>query len=582
MTTIDRVALDIRDAAGAQVQGSLDVTLTAAQWPPATTSVPLPAAPGALALLPPATTEVDFTLTHADYAQLSVHLSFDLNDVVYWSNNSCKCAVAGTVVTVTAQLGRIRPAPCAYPPYGMKARGDQTGVYLFEQTQNRPMAGVPPDWGFTEPTTKREYAGLSVLLEPINPLRRITEQDPGKPTATVLAKADGDGWERLAFRDASVDLRKKGGFRWLEYGAVGGSPAAQSIQTKPRFLIALWAPPAPDPMPTEGLDFVVFYSPSTATAGYPETSPPFRSNYPYVVKPDTVLQPYVILGARYFFSSYFAQQLSASGQPAILVMPIFPNCAKDARAQWTPFNTQAGIHRLLLEIALFLQNEGYGTSTDIFTKWNGATCSVGLPSPTLPSSKMVSSPPVPKLRNITLAGYSSGSMGLVPVLTTERTTSQTYPVALFGSDLSGWSDAWREFWALDLYFGPETGLKSVSFDAALLTWSKQGRDRRFRIYQSGYTLANSSPDAFYPALKKSSQPPVKRVSKTDANIWAEDWRDADNRWSASFFSRPYLKATAPEKGVKPLFVAVSEKDRHVHAFTAIIGFGHAASLRFAK
>ena len=51
--TIDRVALDIRDAVGAQVQGSLNVTFTAAQRPPVSVLVSLPATPGALPVLPP-------------------------------------------------------------------------------------------------------------------------------------------------------------------------------------------------------------------------------------------------------------------------------------------------------------------------------------------------------------------------------------------------------------------------------------------------------------------------------------------------------------------------------------------------
>ena len=135
-------------------------------------------------------------------------------------------------------------------------------------------------------------------------------------------------------------------------------------------------------------------------------------------------------------------------------------------------------------------------------------------------------------------------------------------------------------WGLDLYFGAETGLKSATFATALLTWSKQGRDRRFRLYQSGHTLGSSLPAAFFPPLKKVAlQPPVHRESPTDVKTWGEDWRDPGNHWSVSFFSKPYLKAQTPETGVTPVFIAASAADELVHGFTAVLGFGHAASLR---
>lgn len=579
--SIDRVALDIRDATDTPLQGTIQVTLTAAQWPPQVTIVSLPAAPGALPLLPPSTTAVDVTITSSDYASFAIHLSFDPNNTVYWSNAACLCTVSGSTVTLKAMLGRVRGAPCTLPPYGGKAHGDQSGVFVLETVTRNPMSGIPPEWGFTTLNTKRRYAGLDLLVAPKS-VRRLVEHDPGQATATVLSSANTDGWNRFHFDDAPTDLTKQGRFLWLEYGGVGGPLGTISMQTEPRFLVAVWAPPPPIQIPKEGLDIALFYSPSTATAGYPPSSPPFRSNYPYVVDQDSLAQPYVKLGYGYIFSTLFAHLLSTLSDPPILVMPIFPNCAQNQNEQWQPFNSQAGVHRLLLEVALFLIGQGYGQTSDSIAGWNGAKCQTGaVPAPEIQNSQFISGTS-PKLRNVALAGFSSGSMGLLPIFANTQTSGGRYKAPLFGTNLSGFDDVWREIWGLDLYFGRETGLSSRAFENTLLRWSKEGRERRFRLYQSGYTLGNATPSAFYPSLRKASQTPVRLASSTDSALWAEDWRDPTFHWSASFFSKHFLKATAPNTSINPAFPANTDDDKRVHPFTAMLGFGHASSLRFTR
>jgi hypothetical protein len=89
---------------------------------------------------------------------------------------------------------------------------------------------------------------------------------------------------------------------------------------------------------------------------------------------------------------------------------------------WQPFNSQAGIHRPLLEVTQFLHGFGYGRPGSDFSRWQGASAAAdGLPEVPGPTLQSAVDEPRPKIRNVTLADFSSGISGLLPVIGTEPT-----------------------------------------------------------------------------------------------------------------------------------------------------------------
>ena len=545
----------LRDATGLPIQGPLTVSLTLGTAPPVTSLSPLPLAPISI---PSGVNDIRLELDDPSYAAESVGIHFDSSGLVYCDSGICTWSVSGSILDLTISLGRISRAPCIPFPWGGSATGDQRGIIQDPKSPG--------------------YFALAATLMKIDPLRLLINKSIPQPYAiTTLADADLDAWDRFSVRDVSVDLSKDGGFLWLEYGAVGSVPALQD----PRFLIAVWVPPAPDRLPADGLDYVLFYSPSTATTGYQPTAFPFRNGYPYSVIPSTPTQPYITLGYKYLFQgSYFAQQSMGSGRPCIVVMPIFPNCINNPSDQWQPFDSQAGVYRLLLEVARFLHREGYGRWSAALTNWNGKTCGGALPSPSIRPPQSFVSYAVPPLKNVVLAGFSTGSAGLVPVLTQRDLRDPAkYPPAMYAAAPAGFEAPWREFWGLDLKLDKTLHLKTdpATLQTDLLAWL-QRQPRYFRVYQSGYTTANNPPASYFSVLATKNPTPiiVTRKSTTNSAVWAEDWRDYADHWSLLYTSQDYLRAkTSP--AVTPSFPLLAQAVDVIHPFMCTIGFGHAAS-----
>ncbi len=567
----DIVALDITDVMGKPIVGFFNYTLTLNGFTLNTIRTTLPISD---LVMPPGINKIQIAINHPNYAPETVTVKSDNSGTIYCNNRICKFSGSGIRLKLSLSLGRIRRAPCTIPPDSLKTKGDQLGVFLSPEFPSN------------------SYATLDGLLIKSPPLKAVRDiPDP----RTFLADPELDEWERFSTQVyPNLDLRNTGGFLWLEYGAVGTTPAALD----PRFLIAMWAPPPPQSIPKKGLDYVMFYSPSTATPSFAPSVFPFHVNYPYVVLSQTVKQSYVLLAYRYLFppliddSPCLIHQLLASDHPAVIIMPIFPNCTNTPIDQWQPFESQAGVHRLLLEVSRFLHREGYGSSNSALSNWNGRVCGGVMSTPTLPTNFSSISTEIPLLRNVTLAGFSSGSAGLVPTLTrVNLSDSKKYPTELFAGDPSSFVSVWREFWGLDLKldhnYNPLT--ESSIFQKNALDWLDRFQTRYLRLYQSEITMGETRPAVLFSVLNKlpHSSKIKPRISKKNKSIWAEDWREDSQRWSCIMWSKAYLESNTAPSNFIPIFPfkgnkSEAEIEAKIHQFALSLGFSHAAALRYDR
>jgi hypothetical protein len=555
------IAVALLDVNGDPVSGAASYTLKSDAGPP-TTAVLVP--PPASFSIPAGTTTLTLEVDHPDYARESVEFEFT-SSAVNCRSRICNWSLGSSpsALTATVSVGRVRRAPCAFYPLANRALGDQSGVILSKEFP--------------------QYNGFSILLrrEKFRFLRDgvVGAGSPSGPS--VIANINHDAWERFWFVEREIDIsdRRVGAFLWLEYGAVGSAPSVSD----PRFLIAMWAPPASTPIPPEGLDYIVFYSPTTAIAAYPPARHPFRTNYPYIVRPGSVDQPYVDLAYRYILDGrFFAQSLVASGKPCILLMPIFPNCIQTPDDQFQPFDSQAGTYRLLREVARFLHREGYGVTPNLLDTWNGRECAGASKLTILPASPTPA--PIPPIRNVALAGYSNSSACLARVLNQGGVRNpRHYPPVHFEAPASAFQGPWREIWGLDLLLSQSLGIFTDArrFQTDLLHW--QTAPRAIRLYMSGVTTANARPGTYFGEFAKLGLTQIQRTATTDSATWAEEWRSGNTPPAIEIVttSQAALHARAAAIRVLPQFPSSSDDTGVVHAFMASIAFGHATSQRIA-
>ncbi|HDR8155214.1 TPA: hypothetical protein QC057_004227 [Bacillus cereus] len=522
---------------------------------------------------PPNDKKLTFTVEHPDYVTQRVTVKID-SVPFYWDNRGCELTMTPTSADLKIIMGRVRQAPITAPPFGNKTKGDMPGVFY--------RGGV---------SGSKHYAILEELMNQTITVRTLEDAalSRGLPKRrrigdfSMLKNAAANGWDRFNTIDLPVRLNANGGFLWLEYGSVSGKRLKE-----PRFLIAVWAPALTGAIPLDGLDYIVYFSPSTANGKFPRSSFPFRVNYPYTVFPNnTMKQPYVDLAYRHlFFDAVLAQASIASKKPAIIVMPIFPAVPdKESKQMWQPFNSQEGMHRLLLEITQFLHGFGYATGSD-FSRWQGSSAPENqLPAVARPPSSSAINQPRPKIRNVTVAGFSNSIIGVFSLINKSELVDKTkYPPAFFGVPgalpTKQFTDIWREIWDIDFELNEEgTGIKRNVLEKSLIAWLNAGiSNRRLRMYHSGYTTDNVRPAKKFPAL--AALPKTVIAPPAADNAWAEEWRDPFGRWSLAFFSTAYLQAnTRPPDTTKPVMPLRTEKKDTVHPFSSSIGFGHAAKLR---
>jgi hypothetical protein len=539
------MTVELKDVNGQAVAGNLAATFTWDVGPPMNVSGTSPIGAGPLGPIPvpPGATKLTLDVDHGDYAKESAAFTFSPTSPIYCNSAVCNWSSSGSTLAVTMSLGRIREAPTVPYPYGGSTSGDLSGVLLSSTPAVSQAAPA--------------YGGIAaMLLSQKFRFLRGAGWPPGSPAPlSVIKDLTQDGWNRFNYVEQVVDLQNyPGRFLWVEYGAVGSSPRAND----PRFLVALWRPTA-DPQPQTGFDCILFYSPSTATTDYPPSNYPFRSKYPYIVAGHSLTQPYVDLGYKYLFiPGFFAQALAASGRPCAIAMPIFPNCINHGDDQWQPFDCQAGVYRLFLEVSRFINRLTHTAS-----------------SPT-----QYSPPPAP--RNLVLAAYSSGSAAMLRVLPQEHVRAPgRYLPQFFEAPVSGFQGAWRELWGLDLDVSASLGTSTdpTVFQQNVQRWLAS-TPRFVRLYHSSGTTGNRRAAAFYPGFASLHLTGPSVTSRTDSSVWAEDLITSSQQVRVITASQAAITASSIPAGVYPSIPAKGDPWERIHPFMAELAFGHAASLRY--
>lgn len=351
----------------------------------------------------------------------------------------------------------------------------------------------------------------------------------------ILNDPDKDNWKRLNHEPVQVDPSKQGRFRWLEYGT-----------GRQRFAVAIWAPEsyfgrgAPN-----SLDFIVFYSPTTAKK--PEYKLYEGQSYPYGLhdKNKGPWQRYIAgLGQAYLFDGHFlVYEMLAAKKRAILVMPI------NNIGDWGPFSSGAGVHQLLKEIAHFVHKQ----------RLAHVNSSNGFIRATYPS--------IPTIGRVVISGFSSGLEPINKLLASSQGAT--------GGD-SQFQKVWKEIWDLDLKLGTHI----PTFEELLMKWLGMDPARRFRMYHSEYTAKRRRPSS---GKTLASQGTGIHKKGATPDVEAEELHAADGRWSAVYFSNLFLQRnevdTNPDGPWFPGFVLTEEGEPdhgNKHHFTLMIAFGHAA------
>ena len=208
-----------------------------------------------------------------------------------------------------------------------------------------------------------------------------------------------------------------------------------------------------------------------------------------------------------------------------------------------PFNSRAGLHRLLLELQQFLYQIGYAEATFDFNSLEGRTAVVdGIeraqrkPSWNAPGVR-------PVLGNVVVAAHSSGINQVLAMFQKASSgqgvdigNTSLFPPDFYAGVSKTFDEQWRELWDLDLSFdGFPPGTRKGYLDLAV-QWLKMGNDRRLRSYHSAKTGAFADFDALVSSKQISWKQPPAQMSKPDA----QDWRSADGKVSFMHFSDDYL------------------------------------------
>jgi hypothetical protein len=542
----------------------------------------LPAGGGSIRLDAEVLTLV-LSVSHEQFASQRSEINLDAQGVS-WTNANYALRLSDADLIVTVTLCRIREAPTIEVPKELYSEPTKAGK-RFDLKSYQDGIWIDPE------DSKKRYVGIGRRKsdEPVKDgypafnMRTLVDQG-----TTALVASQTDGWSRFSFADDFVDISQDGGFKWLEYGAV------ESRRAKPTFLVGLWAPRSVK----QPIDIILNFGHSpTASSWIPYTTFPGGSDYPYgAVRDGTGFpQRYPTFGLLYYFSTAsfafsFVYQAAASKRSAVIVMPVIPKVddTKNPNILFQPFNSRAGIHRLLLEVVQFLHQSAYPSLFCNFATWEGRSAMVGQIPRSQPVITWRKADPwadvsnvVPNIGNVVVVGHSTGTFYIKALL--EKSAAGTsndigntslFPPDFYGADIAKFDKLWRELWDLDLSFDGFPGWRE-RYQDLLLNWLKQGQDRRGRLYHSSET---TTAEGFKKFLEAKSLPWMVNPTKM-TNPVAEDWRTTDGRVTAMFFSRKYLTAANPPTTFNPVFPSPSSEWSVFHQFAMILGFGHAAKAR---
>jgi hypothetical protein len=450
LTTVDANRYPIK---GARIESGLGVSMTDSRgvvtYPVAvTTARPL-----------------RLKVTHPSYVTEEVVFAEDLRGGT-WNNSLVTREVAGPDVKLQIQLGCLDTAP----------------TLLVEDR----------DLAAQFARQKDPVAALTFHRDPIT----VAYREQWLPTQTIrVAKSTllptgpvpdtATGWDRFATDSVMVNLTNAGRFFWLTY------PQQPPSSGLPGFAVAVWSPTLPDERPVEALDIVVLFSPTTAG------KPQFRTSYPFGLIQDGghIYQPYMLLGKRYVTDEfYYAYQLAARGNQAILVMPI---CAA---GDWGPFRYGEGLLRLLREVAVFVHAQ-YRTSrlAEAHNKDKPGRLE-GASTRHREDYRVLSSDfgRTPQIGKVAVSFFSNGYEPVSTLLggavgwplDPRRFGSELWGVAASGgADPSkAWDTSWLELWDMDGYHPkPDDWVSGEKpyLDVLKSWYGDQNRGRVIRLCHSG-------------------------------------------------------------------------------------------------
>ncbi|MEV5750526.1 hypothetical protein AB0L00_22120 [Actinoallomurus sp. NPDC052308] len=371
-----------------------------------------------------------------------------------WNNALVSRTINGADLLLSVRLGRMDTSPTT-------SRSDAELAALMTTKARDPGAVLlwkPP-----------RFPNVLSYRTQWNDQREVRVPRPQLLPSTAVPPGT-KGWNRLQSDPAVADLAAFGRFYWLEY-----SPRP----SRPRWVVAVWSPNLPDERPPATLDYVVFYSPTTANEEYT------AATYPYgLVYAAAPFQKYLELAKKYLLDEFFfAYEMVAQRDRAVLVMPI-----GDA-GDIGPWASGEGLLRLLREVGLFLHRQC-------------RTSRLGLRPPTAspvelagPNMRGATVPVVagsfgdaPAVGKVAVAGFSTG-IGPVKGIMPDGGWNTSLGSVLWGVPAGNgadprrlWRESWRELWDLD-GFHPATGGWPTYLDL-LQTWARANESRVVRSYHT--------------------------------------------------------------------------------------------------
>jgi hypothetical protein len=359
----------------------------------------------------------------------------------------------------------------------------------------------------------------------------------------LLPSTPTEGWGRIEHSSMErIDPSSDGDLALLEWGVEEGAKT---------LLVAVWFPRYRGTTPTS-VDFIIFFSPNTAFAEYPQTA----SAYPYQTDKKgsggNLRQPFLSLAYRFLFhEKYLTYQLLAAHRQAVLIFPIQPP------AGCGPFGEVSGLSRLVAEVTHFMHREGR-TSGGITDRSQDLAPRRGYRF----LRNGIHRPP-PPLNRVILAGFSSGMNPVLDMLGAyhgQTLRALGFNPTIFGADPSKFLNAWSEVWDHDTPAEIRGKL-----DTNLPAWLNRTPERVARCYQTDYTGSlnwiKSTP------LKNFVQEPLKFISGVASE-------QHSNKCSLVYFGSGYLHHVANDNSAQQKFW----EDKDSHQAVPHITFGHAACL----
>ncbi|MET9520335.1 hypothetical protein [Streptomyces sp. NPDC002994] len=551
-----RITVTVENAGGAPVAGA---RLTRSIWAGAAVQrLPEVTLSGATFtfVAPEAAQSIVCELRHARYAALAMALVRNPGERVWrWTNSTRRVGTTGSEVTVTATLGRVRPAPLGHiPETELTRRASAHQARLDEADRKNAEArrrGRPPTEPNFVPLDLDHRTALTTQdRTAYRTQARIQRVISGFHVATpelLSETTTAPGWTRFTTTLHTVDPNREGRLYLVEYGEVGDDPSPG-----PRFAVGVWVPQRLHDPRTEALDFVVWLHPHTNNRlVIPQVGYPFRQPYPYgIVAAKNVqgnadaAQRFIDIPVFHLLSQHFlAYQLAAARRAAVIVIPVAPS------SHFEPFESPATLMRLLRELCLWIPRD--------FPR--GAEAAVHRPQPAV-GRVVVSafSSSVPRLHTL-MNGLRPDSRYDAPFWWTTRQQGL--------DDVADFRRVWKEQWAVD---GIASGF--LPYVDAAASWVQQTDDRRLRIYKSrftgGWDPAAPRPGAWGTLVKgatvvRRGSGDVSAVKVTDARGWLQAVSFTD-----SFLLGP---ERGPEAAFEPPLLPNS-----AHEMMPRICFGHAA------